>query len=181
MSATTLTTALPADAPLTRCLHLEEQIASSQKHRNAKTSENIITMLEEVLKLKQMMFGVTHSEVIMSRCSIHHHLCSMRKQSSRHPRSAIWHAWHTWRPKSSLRHLKFWRRVRRCASWATKPRPWPTIILPAITGSKRIFSKELGLGSWGFPCNTRRKPCSLSRPCQTSQPKQTHILTWQRY
>ena len=64
MSATTLTTALPADAPLTRCRQLEEQIASSQKNRNAKTSEGIITMLEEVLKLKQMMFGVTHSEVI---------------------------------------------------------------------------------------------------------------------
>jgi len=67
MSATTLTTALPADAPLTRCRHLEEQIASSQKNRTAaKTSDNIITMLEEVLKLKQMMFGVTHSEVIAS-------------------------------------------------------------------------------------------------------------------
>ena len=68
MSATTLTTALPADAPLTRCRHLEDQIASSQKNRTvAKTSENIITMLEEVLKLKQMMFGVTHSEVIPCR------------------------------------------------------------------------------------------------------------------
>ena len=64
MSATTLTTALPEDAPLTRCRHLEDQIASSQKNRNAKTSESVITMLEEVLKLKQMMFGVTHSEVI---------------------------------------------------------------------------------------------------------------------
>ena len=46
---------------------MEEQIASSQKNRTAaKTSDNIITMLEEVLKLKQMMFGVTHSEVIAS-------------------------------------------------------------------------------------------------------------------
>ena len=78
MSATTLTTALPADAPLTRCRHLEDQIASSQKNRNARTSENIITMLEEVLKLKQMMFGVTHTEVISS---IIHLTCSMRKQS----------------------------------------------------------------------------------------------------
>ena len=90
MSATTLTAALPADAPLTRFRHLEDQIASSQKNRTAaKTSENIITMLEEVLKLKQMMFGVTQSEVIPIGRNNYY---SMRKQSLRQPRSAIWHA-----------------------------------------------------------------------------------------